>query len=225
LYETLHTPKILQALVKNPHQAVLIPAFEVNMDACKESGDIECTPGYVPRNFDDLIVHLGEKSIFPMDPMDYELQGNTNYRGWVRQPRATLMDIDCVSSHNRFQPFLVVRKCQSLPPFQENMKMQHDEEESGNVHANDSTWIAHLIRLGYTLKQLGGEFVVYLPDSWTGRQDLFDQMLKTRGGLPGLSRGLRNHAQKTRDDFFAWLDRMIPDQRRLDICPEEDNTR
>jgi Glycosyl-transferase for dystroglycan len=65
LYETLHTPKILQALVKNPHQAVLIPAFEVNMDACKESGDIECSPGYVPRNYDDLIVHLGEKSIFP----------------------------------------------------------------------------------------------------------------------------------------------------------------
>jgi hypothetical protein len=103
--------------------------------------------------------------------------------------------------------------------------MQHDEEESGNVHANDSTWIAHLIRLGYTLKQLGGEFVVYLPDSWTGRQDLFDQMLKTRGGLPGLSRSLRNNAQKTRDDFFAWLDRTIPDQRRLEICPEEDYTR
>ncbi|KAG7350179.1 glycosyl-transferase [Nitzschia inconspicua] len=235
LYETLHTPKIRQTLADDPYQTILIPAFEMNKEACStdhpddnNNNDNEkkkkkkCHQD-VPRNFDDLIVRLGEKSIYPMDPMDYELQGDADYRSWVRQSRSSLLSIECVSSSNRFQPFLVVRKCQHLPPFQEILSTTTDPNSNGssNVHANDPTWIAHLIHVGYTMKQLGGEFVVYLPPKsatdpkfgFTDEMALPTAAGRGRGGGGGY---------KTNMDFFRWLDRSVPNRRVVSVCQDEE---
>ncbi|KAG7357673.1 glycosyl-transferase [Nitzschia inconspicua] len=234
LYETLNTPKVRQTLANDPHQTILIPAFEMNREACTEQqndndkNDNEnkkkCHQD-VPRNFDDLIVHLGEKSVYPMDPMDYELQGNADYKSWVRQSRSSLLSIDCVSPSNRFQPFLVVRKCQHLPPFQEILSTTTDQNSDCNVHANDPTWIAQLIHTGYTMKQLGGEFVVYLPPKivtdprYGGRSD--EMALSSS---PHTGRAAGRGGPKTNMDFFRWLDRSVPNRRVVSVCQDEDPT-
>jgi hypothetical protein len=228
LYETLHSPYVVRALANDPKLAVLVPAFEVNLEFCNKHGVKGCS-GNVPGDYDDLIVHLAEKAVAPMDPMDYELQGNTDYRAWVRQPRSSLLNIDCISSANRFQPFLIVQRCQSLPPFQEDTSMP-EQAQTGNVHATDSTWTIHLIQLGYSIQQLGGEFLVYLQDSWTGRQDVFDAMVQRElEGSHPVGRTsrlgyLRNdesrRPSKTRDEFFRWLDQTTPGRPVVSTCEE-----
>lgn len=232
LYETLHTPKLLQSLAKDPLQTILIPAFELNREAClgkrNSSSSKRCSSADIPRNYDDMIVRLGEKAIYPMDPMDYELQGNTDYRSWVRQSRGSLLRIGCVSSSHRFQPFLVVRRCQALPPFQESLAVVVSSDDNtaakangvGNVHANDATWIAHILRLGYSMDQLGGEFVVYLPDSWSGNADEMSSSSFSSAGLLLYGMGKQ---QQTRHSIFRWLDRNLDQHKRqVAVCPDEE---
>jgi hypothetical protein len=223
LYETLHAPNIVHALANDPQLTILVPAFEVNMESCKKQ-DIQGCSAAVPRDFDELIVQLAEKAVAPMSPSDDELQGSTDYGAWARQSRSSLVKIDCISSADRYQPFLVVQRCQGLPPFQESLSMQ-EQAQSGNVHATDSTWILHLIRLGYTIQQLGGEFVVYLQGRWTGRQDVFASTIQIRmneNHPSELSRSELRRRSKTRNEFFSWLDHETPGQRVVLKCKEVD---
>jgi hypothetical protein len=235
LYETLHSPKVVRALAKDPHVAIVLPAFEVDMDACLDDDQhrhFRKCQKLVPRNYDDLIVHLGQKEIFPMNPENYDLFGSTKYREWVTQPRGQLLDIDCVSS-DKFQPFVVVRHCQGLPPFQENL--DYDDDKSATL--NDSTWIVHLIRLGYRMKQIGGEFVVYMSEEETAVADassssslaveehdrqsensvsLFSRFFPTK-----YTQKIRTRRRQSRKEFYKWLERaVLPDQRAIQACDD-----
>jgi len=43
--------------------------------------------------------------------------GSTRYAEWLEQKPDQLLPIECVHS-NRYEPYLVVRYCSQLPPFQ-----------------------------------------------------------------------------------------------------------
>jgi hypothetical protein len=198
LYETLNTPLVIRSLSQDPKLAIVIPAFEVNIESY--SSRKECMRN-IPSSFDGLIIQLGEKRVSPKDPLHFSRHGSTQYRSWVKQAYGELIDIDCVSSDG-YEPFIAVRYCEGLPPFQEVFG------------ASDmiSAWITHVLRLGYSLKQVGGAFVVDLPISnGNGKEDSSEK----------IDTYLRKTNEKDiRSDVFQWLDTNIPDHRRVQNCDD-----
>jgi hypothetical protein len=78
-----------------------------------------------------------------------------------------------------------------------------------------STWITHVLRLGYSLKQVGGAFVVDLPTS-TNANDKEDSSDKIDTYLR------KTNGKDIRSDVFQWLDTNIPDHRRVQNCDDFD---
>lgn len=201
LYETLNTPLVIRSLAQDPKLAIVIPAFEVNIQSY--SSRKECMRN-IPSSFDGLIIQLGEKRVSPKDPLHFSRHGSTQYRSWVKQAYGELIDIDCVSSDG-YEPFIAVRYCEGLPPFQEVFG-------ASNLI---STWITHVLRLGYSLKQVGGAFVVDLPTS-TNANDKEDSSDKIDTYLR------KTNGKDIRSDVFQWLDTNIPDHRRVQNCDDFD---
>ena len=220
LYETLNTPSVVRELSKNPHLAIVLPSFEVDMKKC--SSHKKCIK-HIPPTFESLVMKLSDKSVDVMDPLDNSRQGSTLYRSWVKQSNGELVDIDCVSS-NYYEPFLAVRYCESLPPFQEVFRVEADDTDEGlEVGTKDdltSTWTLHLLRIGYSLKQIGGAFLVNIP-----REKKANTGPDTSGDAVG-SKSRVSHLRKTnhqvhrRADFVQWLGRTIPDRRVVQKCDD-----
>mmetsp|Transcript_25636 Transcript_25636/g.26044 ORF Transcript_25636/g.26044 Transcript_25636/m.26044 type:complete len:461 (+) Transcript_25636:3-1385(+) len=199
IYETLNTPIVLRELSKDNQLAIVIPAFEVNIE--NHSSRKESMQN-IPNFFDGLILQLGEKRAYPMDPFRFSRQGSTKYRSWVKQAHGELIDIDCVSS-NSYEPLIAVRYCEGLAPFQEVF----------GSSSLTSTWIIHLLHLGYSLKQVGGAFVVDIPRNITNDDTSTSNKIDTTY--------LRKTNRKDiRSDFFQWLDTNIPDQRQVKNCDD-----
>jgi hypothetical protein len=208
LYDTLNSPSIRRELAKNPLLAIVLPAFEVDPTSFKSRS--ECVQN-IPATFESLIMQLTEKTAGVMGPNDIALQGSTLYRSWVRQKNAELVPIDCVSS-DYYEPFLAVRYCQSLPPFQEVLTYDAVEDEANDTkHDLMSTWIIHLLWLGHSLRQVGSAFVVYMPPASKNNVD-----------KPKETSALRAKRQKkfTRRGFLEWLDRSVPDLRTMKKCED-----
>jgi hypothetical protein len=237
LYDTLHTPSVVNELAKNPKLAIVLPSFEVDTEHC--SSRKKCLRN-VPTSFESLVVQLSEKSVGIMDPRDIALQGSTLYRSWVKQEQGELVDIDCVSSEY-YEPFLAVRYCEGLPPFQEVLRHDENDDDNNNndvmtedekedaKHDLMSTWIIHLLRLGFNLKQVGGGFVVNLPASIEPKRDddadattNNNNTEKNNAGSKAAVRHLRKTKKRkrkfTRHEFLEWLDQTVPDQRSVQRC-------
>ena len=228
LYETLNAPSVIQELAKNPQLAIVLPAFEINTEKCPTRK--QCMVN-IPISFDGLIVQLSEKRVYIMDPLDISRQGSTLYRSWVTQAYGQLADIDCVSS-NHYEPFLAVRYCEGLPPFQEVLRhedsvMDKDDKDDTNNNLT-STWIIHLLRLGYSLKQVGGAFLVHFP-SINNRSETVEDKTEIESDANnnniGSSKAIVSHLRKTdgrysRADFLHWLDKKNPDRRLVQECDD-----
>ena len=198
LHETLNTPSVIRSLSQDPKLAIVIPAFEVNIESY--SSRKECMRN-IPSSFDGLIIQLGEKRVSPKDPLHFSRHGSTQYRSWVKQAYGELIDIDCVSSDG-YEPFIAIRYCEGLPPFQEVFG-------ASNLI---SAWITHVLRLGYRLKQVGGAFVVDLPISNANEKEDSSDKINTY---------LRKtNGNDIRSDVFQWLDTNIPDHRQVQNCDD-----
>mmetsp|Transcript_29196 Transcript_29196/g.79015 ORF Transcript_29196/g.79015 Transcript_29196/m.79015 type:complete len:476 (+) Transcript_29196:101-1528(+) len=217
LYETLNTPSIVQQLAENPRLAIVLPAFEMDVTKCSSHQD--CIRK-VPLSFESLVIKLSQKEATIMDPLDFSRQGSTIYRSWVKQGYGNLFDIGCVSS-SYYEPVLAVRYCESLPPFQEVLQVK--KEKDGIIGKDDlkSTWLLHMLRLGYSLKQLGGAFVIDVPSEDDQPTRNIDS---TRNGDDesfgsSLRKATRDY---TRADFIEWLNHSIPDNRSVQKCDDFD---
>lgn len=238
LYETLSSPSIVRELATNPRLAIVLPGFEIGTGRCSSSKD--CAK-LIPATFDALIIQLSEKTANVMNYKDISRQGSTLYRSWVRQAHGELMDIDCVSS-NSYEPVLAVRYCEGLPPFQEILKQNpkggtvdvDDDDDEDNARGDlVSTWIIHLLRLGYGLKQVGGAFVVNLA-SFSEDANSGDAMKSTeadgairRDGAADIPiPRLRRKKDKIHglNDFLKWLRRKVPDRRSVQKCDDFDSS-
>lgn len=210
LYDVLHSPTTVGELAKNPKLAIVIPSFEVNAEAAR--GDISL--GGIPATFESLIMQLSDKTANIMGSGDIALQGSTLYRSWVQQDQGGLLSIDCVSS-DYYEPFVAIRYCDGLPPFQE--VLIHDNDNDDTKHDLMSTWILHLLRLGYSFKQVGGGFVVDLPASMVDLPQKGIAIAKK-----DLSRSVRKlktlRKRFTRYSFLEWLHKTVPDQQNMQKC-------
>ncbi len=208
LFDTLNLPSVRKALSQDSKLGMVIPAFEAQDLNCGTSSNCRSQQlDIVPRDFEDLVIGLGANRTLPYDPTYFAHQGSTNYRQWMRQNRGELLDISCVSS-NQYQPYVVVRRCNDLPPFQEKFS---------GYGRNHMEWMLHLRRLGYRLQQIGGSFVTHFPHL-SSPAKLEWKNAPLRDGEIDLTRHLRGWTDNSFVEFSNWLEANVPDYSRLGRC-------
>lgn len=231
LYEILtEEPSISEALIKNEKQALVIPAFQL-FRQCRQWKDCrEKNLPHMPYSRDDLAEMLKHKRGFIFDPTNKGGHGSTLYKEWMQQDPGTLLEIPCLQS-NRYEPFLVVRYCQALPPFQEGFS---------GYGKNKMTWMMQMIRSGYSLSQIGGVYLVHYPhlDSasrqhWNQAPDQLvvskendkpQQLAQLR--KPKASDNVnfedfkRGQVDKLFVEFRKWLYKTVPDESKIHLCKD-----
>ena len=203
-------------LLSNSKLALVIPAFQLSRQ-CKEWRDCrEVNIPKMPHNKDELVDLMMKHQANAFDPSNRGGHGSTRYKDWLLQQEDELIPIDCVKS-NRYEPYLVFRLCNVLPPFQESFT---------GYGKNKMTWMMQLRRTGYELMQLGGAFAVHYPhlDStarmhWNGGAD-GSQLPKPHDTKIDLSKFKRGQIDETFVAFRHWLATSIPDNSVMPMCDD-----
>jgi hypothetical protein len=187
----------------------------------------------MPFSLSELSDMLKHKQGFIFDPTNKGGHGSTLYPEWVRQPIGELLPIQCLKS-NRYEPFVVVRYCHDLPPFQAAFS---------GYGKNKMTWMMQLIRSGYTLSQVGGAYLCHYPhlDSnsrqhWNEAPDKLQvgtdsnpqvrKPKKSDGDLQ-LHQYKRGQVDQLFLEFRKWLEESVEDQRVVPMCKnaQDDDTK
>jgi hypothetical protein len=214
LYDTLLHHRAV--LASNSKLALVVPAFQLSRQ-CREWRD--CRDKNIPKMphvKDELVDLMVDHQANAFDPSNRGGHGSTRYKDWLIQQKDELVSIECIKS-NRYEPYLVFRKCHHLPPFQEAFT---------GYGKNKMTWMMQLRRTGYHFMQLGGAFVVHYPhlDStarmhWNGGKD-GSQLPKPRDPSIDLSTFKRGQIDATFVAFREWLSQAIPDQAVVPMCED-----
>lgn len=233
LYETLNSSGIKQRLLNDPKQALVIPAFALFRQCWQWKDCKEKNIPKMPKTLEDLAKMLKTKRGNIFDPTNRGGHGSTDYQAWFRQETGSLHDIPCLQSH-RYEPFIVIRYCQDLPPFQSAFS---------GYGKNKVTWMMQVIASGYTLSQVGGIYLVHYPhlDSnsrmhWneapqqlrvpvvtndqTPKEAVYNvrRPKKSDGDLE-FGRFKRGQVDQLYDAFLEWLAQTIPaSSARLFLC-------
>jgi Glycosyl-transferase for dystroglycan len=205
-----------EALLSNSKLALVVPAFQLSRQ-CKEWRDCrEMNIPKMPHIKDELVDLMMKHQANAFDPSNRGGHGSTRYKDWLLQLEDELIPIDCVKS-NRYEPYLVFRLCNDLPPFQESFT---------GYGKNKMTWMMQLRRTGYQLMQLGGAFAVHYPhlDStarmhWNGGVD-GSQLPKPHDTTVDLSKFKRGQIDETFVAFRHWLATSIPDNSVMPMCED-----
>lgn len=211
LFDTLNSPFVRKALAGDPKLALVVPAFETQDLNCGTSSKCRSQQLYwMPRDFEDLVISLGSNKALPYDPTNFSRQGSTNYRRWMKQDTGELEEISCVSS-NQYQPYMVVRLCDGLPPFQQRF-IGHGR--------NNMAWMLHIRRLGYRLQQVGGCFVTHFPHMSSQAQLEWEKQPDTESSGINLLKYLRGRTDTTFLEFKKWLETNVEDASRVTVCED-----
>ena len=213
LFDTLNSPTVRKALSSDPRLAVVIPAFEIHDLQCGAS--LECRARHlfsIPADFEDLVISLGNNKSLPYDPINFSRQGSTNYRRWMRESQGELLDLPCVSS-DQYQPYMVLRACEGLPPFQESFS---------GYGRNNMAWMVHLRRVGYRLQQIGGSFITHFPHVSSSSKLEWEKLPKANeeSSKQAIVKYLRGRTDKTFWEFKRWLDVNVDDAARTEKCDD-----
>lgn len=125
LYDTLQSTQVTERLSTDPKLALVIPAFQMNRH-CDDHGvtrdaSILCrlsNMDSMPQTKQNIIDMVHASNVSAFDPTNKGGHGSTRYAEWYLQHQGEIYDIPCISS-NRYEPYVAVRYCQFLPPFQE----------------------------------------------------------------------------------------------------------
>jgi len=119
-YSIISNQATKERLVSDSKLAVVIPAFQMNWLKCRDCAKMRrmVKKKDMSQQKEDLValIGMGEASIF--DPSNEGGHGSTMYHMWQNQETGTLIDLPCITS-NRYEPYLALRYCSELPPFQE----------------------------------------------------------------------------------------------------------
>ena len=118
LHSILSTPSVKERLASDYKLATVIPVFQMNR-RCRQYWD--CRDNNIPKmpkNKDEMIETIMIRKGSSFDPTNKGGHGSTMYKKWLTQETGTFADLPCINS-NRYEPYLTVRYCSELPPFQE----------------------------------------------------------------------------------------------------------
>lgn len=206
VFDVLVADGVRRRLAGDHKQAIVLPAFQMRY-SCPPAGEgsgEDCQDAklrLMPRTMEQLLRGMeaeeGTVSIFDYagNPHGHD---STDYNRWVNQPRASLEDIHCIKSE-RYEPYLVMRRCGGMPPFQEAF---------AGYGWNKISFIVQLQRAGYRFAQLGGAYLVHFPHGDSTAKKVWMKDPKAN--------------KKVFREFKMWLSEH-PDEERVPRCPTEAN--
>ena len=118
LHSILDDETTKERLASDSKLATVLPVFQMNR-RCKDYIDCrDLNIPQMPKNKEELINLIRKKAASTFDPTNVGGHGSTKYITWRDQKIGTFVDLPCITS-NRYEPYLTVRYCSDLPPFQE----------------------------------------------------------------------------------------------------------
>jgi hypothetical protein len=224
LHSILNTQSVKERMASDPKLATVIPVFQMNR-RCRQYKDCrEENIPFMPRQKDELITLMKRREATTFDPTNEGGHGSTRYTSWKNQLSGSYLDLPCIKS-NRYEPYLVLRYCNELPPFQEGFS---------GYGKNKMTWAMQLRRSGYLFSQLGEAFLVHYPhldsDSrmkWDEKPPLLqgvdstevgDVLDSEKGANIDMSSFTRARIDALFLDYRDWLRDNIEDVSRVPMC-------
>ena len=118
LFTIISNATIKERLASDSKLAAVIPVFQMER-MCREYRDCrETNIPKMPRHKKGLMWLLDRRGAHSFDPTNKGGHGSTKYKTWEKQKTSTFVDLTCIKS-NRYEPYLALRYCSELPPFQE----------------------------------------------------------------------------------------------------------
>lgn len=190
--------------------ALVIPAFELRPLCAHSSSDVDCKSiheGILPKNKKDVLDFFTapalEPTIAQFDSKNNVVgHGSTRYMDWINQAPGDLLPIECITSP-RYEPYVVIRYCKDLPPFQEAFT---------GYGQNKLTWFQHVTRTGYRLFQVGDTFVVHFPHEKSTSFKTWARERNETGDKTSVK------VNRIAASFRRWMEDSVPDQRALSQC-------
>lgn len=228
LYPILTNTTVQDRLALDSKLAVVIPVFQM-IRMCRAYKD--CKDDNIPKmpkHKERLLWLISRRGASAFDPTNSGGHGSTKYQTWRQQPTSTFVDLPCIKS-NRYEPYLVVRYCSELPPFQEGFT---------GYGKNKMTWAMHLRKVGYKFTQLGGAFLVHYPhlDSasrieWNKKpaaianvaSKVARTVLEEKAAEVDLAQFKRARIDSLFIQFKEWLNNNVHDEARTPKCTDAQN--
>lgn len=218
LFEHLHQSFIKDSLVVDAQLAIVVPAFQLNRGC---PNDEECDQqdiNRMPYSRDELkqLIRQGSATIF--DPTNRGGHGTTDYKAWYLNSYDGLVELPCLKSE-RYEPFVVVRFCGSIPPFQERFS---------GYGKNKLAWIQHILRSGFQITQIDTEFIVHYPhkdsasrQKWNKRPDILKPNMRVdeiESDVVNWSKYKRGQIDSLYVKFLKWLSAEVKDESKVPMC-------
>jgi hypothetical protein len=225
LYSILTEPSVKERFASDPYLATVIPAFQM-VRQCRAWRDCkEKNIPKMPKDKEALLDLVAIRKASSFDPTNKGGHGSTKYATWRSQEEGSFVDLPCIQS-NRYEPYLALRYCGDLPPFQEGFT---------GYGKNKMSWAMQLRRSGYQFSQLGGAFLVHYPhldsksrEEWNKKPDLLHQ--KPLDALDGEDKeqiDWKSFKRARVDALFIeyrkWLGSSVEDKSRVPMCDDAQN--
>ena len=194
--------------------AFVVPVFQL-MRQCGATD--HCRPANIlamPRKRLSLVRKIKTRSVFQFDPSNYGGHGSTRYVDWVNQSPTEILEIPCVKS-DRYEPYVVARYCNELPPFQEVFE---------GYGRNKMTWIMQLRRMGYRFFQISS-FACHYPHQqsatrrlWNGNKNGKQLARPKNDEGTDFTTFSRGQVDLKYLEFKKWLLENVTDETRVPKC-------
>ena len=223
LYLSLQNKDVRREFAEDEKLAVVIPAFQL-YHGCNLNKDCkELNMSRMPNTKKELNVLVKKRMANIFDPTNIGGHGTTDYLSWLHEVEPGLVNIRCIKS-KRYEPYVALRFCESLPPFQESFN---------GYGKNKLSWSLQIQRVGYKLKQLNQEFLIHYPhnDSKARKQwNRHPRQLTRNMRVTQLASKVVNWSNYKRGqndqlyvDFRKWLISEIPDTSRISMCVDSND--
>ena len=184
--------------------ALVIPAFELNplCDAaeCKQLHEY-MIPDTKQELVDLFTSPADSPAVIPFDSKGNPSgHGSTRYMDWITQDKDELLPIECMTSP-RYEPYVVMRYCRDLPPFQ---------EQFAGYGQNKITWMQQVRRSGYKFFQLGQGFLLHFPHKQSAAKKVFTQ--EKEQDAESL------YVYQLAASFHTWMEEHVPNQSVIPQC-------
>lgn len=166
--EVLMARTIKEKLARDAKQALVLPAFQLNYKCSDTTSADQCRSQKLeamPQNIIDLHRGLDDGSVSMFDPKNPHGHDSTGYNKWRKQSASSVEDISCINSE-RYEPYLVVRRCEDMPPF---------PEAFAGYGWNKIALFLHLNRIAYKFARVGGAYLVHFPHGHSAARKSWDK--------------------------------------------------
>ena len=228
LHEILHFHTMKEELGREggERKAYVIPAFQLNW-LCDVNKDVDCSDKLLkmmPKTRAELFKLIKTDKVATFDFHIQAAHGTTDVRRWYSLKKSSVRHIECMKS-NRYEPYVILRHCQSLPPYQ---------EQFSGYGKNKIQHILHLRRLGYSFSVVGHAWVVHWPHNKSESKRSWNRRSKFKGKIStelteedDNDENLyhREKMDKLFIKFKAWLQSSVETDGETEVCegaPDDD---